>query len=342
MGFRGFWFNNSQQFNTNKHPHCYIGTINKVCDVIWGALNNLTDLDYNTICGALNNITNPDYNTVWGDYGGDEVVRSALGFDNLGGGFAIENLWHKLPGVYTEDQSFLYDANNKLMDNPKYVIDIYYKLILPSSYDSNEDTDLVMYTTKPVNSSGSYDYRCSTLDKLKNVVGGVPTMYDNYNQPHCIITGTSPTGYLALPEASTLGYNSKAPAGTDLINLSGSDIWSAIDASSSSSGNVFNSVGATSGNQCSFLNLTKRVTETSSSMLTSINYNDGLVYYGINPSKATTGFPFKAHSSYKPLMPSLFTGYILQNGFLNIYLRSDAPNKSLTGALYICLGISKI
>lgn len=348
MGFRGFWFNNSQQFNTNKHPHCYIGTINKLVDVIWGSLNNITDPDYSTVWGLLNNITDPNYNTVWGDYGGDEVIRSALGFNNLGGGFAIENLWHKLPGIYTAEQSFLYDANGKLMNDPKYVIDIYYKLILPSSYESNKDEDLVMFTTKAVTYSGSYSYRDSTLDKLKDVINGVPTMYDNYNQPHCIITGTSPKGYLALPEASTLGYDSKAPVGTDLVNLTATNdtIWSTTsDDYYSDYRNTFRATGA-GGNyslsNATFLNSSRQTTENSSLMLTSVNYSNGLVHYGINTSKEIIGVPFKAHSYYKPLMPSLFTGYILQNNFLNRYLNDATPNKALTGALYICLGISKI
>ena len=322
MGFRGFWFNNSQQFNTNKHPHCYIGTIKKLSDVIWGALNN---------------ITNPNYTTVWGDYGGDEMIHSALGFNNLSDNFAIENLWHKLPGAYTDNQEILYDANGKKMDNPKYVINIFYKLILPSTYEANEDTNLVMYTTDSV-LSGYYS-RASTLSKLCNDIVGVPCMYDRYKQPHCIITGTSPTNYLELPSNSELGFDSNLPVGTDIVDLvgNGSYTWGYSNHSY-----FMNTATPSAGSY--YLNLSSDVTSTiNKALLTSVNYSNGLVHYGINPSQATCGLPFKySDSSYKALMPSLFTGYIMQTSFLNSYQRNTSPDKTLTGALYICLGVSKI
>ena len=354
MGFRGFWFNNSQQFNTNKHPHCYIGTIKKLSDVIWGALNNITNPNYTTVWGALNKITknnyntvwgafnsttNSNYNTVWGDYGGDEMIHSALGFNNLSDNFAIENLWHKLPGAYTNNQEILYDANGKKMDNPKYVINIFYKLILPSTYEANEDTNLVMYTTDAVNTSGSYYSRASTLSKLCNDIVGIPCMYDYYNQPHCIITGTSPTNYLALPSSSELEFNSNLPAGTDIVDLgaSSSYIWGYSNAS-------YFKLTANLSDTSHYLNLSNGVTSTiNKALLTSINYSNGLVHYGINPSQATCGLPFKYNDSHvKALMPSLFTGYIMQTSFLNTYLRNTTPDKTLTGALYICLGVSAI
>lgn len=354
MGFRGFWFNNSQQFNTNKHPHCYIGTIKKLSDVIWGALNNITNPNYTTVWGALNKITknnyntvwgtfnsttNSNYNTVWGDYGGDEMIRSALGFNNLSDNFAIENLWHKLPGVYTADQVNLYDANGKLMSNPKYVINIFYKLILPSTYESNQDTNLVMYTTDAVTSSGSYYSRASTLSKLCNDIVGVPCMYDNYKQPHCIITGTSPTNYLALPSNSELGFDSNLPAGTDINELASNSSYTW-----GYSNNSYFMNTAYSNDSAHYLNLSSGVTEAiNTALLTSVNYSNGLVHYGINPSQATCGLPFTYNdSNIKALMPSLFTGYIMQTSFRNTYLRDTTPDKTLTGALYICLGVSKI
>ena len=338
MGFRGYWFNNSQQFNTNKHPHCYIGTIKKLSDVIWGALNNITNPNYTTVWGALNKITKTNYSTVWGDYGGDEMVRSALGFNNLSDNFAIENLWHKLPGAYTDNQVILYDANGKKMDNPKYVINIFYKLILPSTYEANEDTNLVMYTSNPVTASGSYDSRASTLSKLCNDIVGIPCMYDKYNQPHCIITGSSPTNYLELPSSSELGFDSNLPAGTDIIELSNSSYtWGYSNAS------YFKNT-ANASDASHYLNLSSGVTSTiNTALLTSVNYSNGLVHYGINPSQATCGLPFSyKDSNVKALMPSLFTGYIMQTSFRNTYLNTSSPDKTLTGALYICLGVSAI
>lgn len=354
MGFRGYWFNNSQQFNTNKHPHCYIGTIKKIGDVIWGALNNITNPNYNTVWGALNNVTNPNYNTVWGalnkatnpnyntvwgKYGGDEMIRSALGFNNLSDNFAIENLWHKLPGAYTKDQDFLYDANGKKMDNPKYVIDIFYKLILPSTYEDNEDTNLVMYTTDPVISRGSSRSIASTLSKLCNDIAGIPCMYDKYNQPHCVITGTSPTNYLELPSSSELGFDSNLPVGTDIFDITNnSSTWGY-------SNNFYFRNTKNDVDNAHYLNLSSGVTNTiNNALLTSVNYSNGLVHYGINPSQATCGLPFKHNSNnIKTLMPSLFTGYIMQTSFLNTYdVNNSSPNKTLTGALYICLGVSKI
>lgn len=354
MGFRGFWFNNSQQFNTNKHPHCYIGTIKKLSDVIWGALNNITNPNYTTVWGALNKITktnystvwstfnsttNSNYNTVWGDYGGDEMIRSALGFNNLSDNFAIENLWHKLPGVYTTEQINLYDANGKLMDNPKYVINIFYKLILPSTYEANEDTNLVMYTTDDVTSAGSYYSRASTLSKLCNDIVGVPCMYDKYNQPHCVITGSSPTNYLELPSSSELGLDSNLPVGTDIVDLANNSSYTW----GYSNSNYFRNTTNTSDTS-HYLNLSSGVTNTiNNALLTSVNYSNGLVHYGINPSQATCGLPFKySDKNIKALMPSLFTGYIMQTSFLNTYLRNTTPDKTLTGALYICLGVSAI
>ena len=367
MGFRGYWFNNSQQFNTNKHPHCYIGTIKKLSDVIWGALNKITNPNYTTVWGALNKITNPNYNTVWGvlnkitnpnyntvwgtfnsttnsnyntvwgDYGGNEMVRSALGFNNLSDNFAIENLWHKLPGAYTNDQEILYDANGKKMDNPKYVIDIFYKLILPSTYEDNEDTNLVMYTDNDVMSK----YRASTLSKLCKDIVGIPCMYDKYNQPHCIITGSSPTNYLELPSSSELGFDSNLPVGTDIVDLSDKSdyIWGYNNHS------YFRNT-AGKYNSSHYLNLSDGVdvqSTVNTALLTSINYSNGLVHYGINPSQATCGLPFKGNNNQlKALMPSLFTGYIMQTPFLKPYISNSSPDKTLTGALYICLGVSKI
>ena len=354
MGFRGYWFNNSQQFNTNKHPHCYIGTIKKLGDVIWGALNKITNPSYNTVWGALNKITNPSYNTVWGtfnnttnsnyntiwgDYGGDEMIRSALGFNNLSDNFAIENLWHKLPGAYTKDQVFLYDANGKKMDNPKYVIDIFYKLILPSTYEDNQDTNLVMYTDEDVTVSGGYRSRASTLSKLCNDIVGIPCMYDTYKQPHCIITGSSPTNYLELPSSSELGFDSNLPLGTDIVDLNNNSnyTWGYYN------NTYFKNISSTNTMNY-YLNLSSGVKNTiNTALLTSINYSNGLVHYGINPSQATCGLPFTYNNNnVKALMPSLFTGYIMQTSFLNKYTNTTPPDKTLTGALYICLGVSKI
>ena len=354
MGFRGFWFNNSQQFNTNKHPHCYIGTIKKLSDVIWGTLNNITDpnyttvwgalnkttkTNYNTVWGALNNITDTNYNTVWGYYGGDEMIRSALGFNNLSDNFSIENLWHKLPGTYTKDQVNLYDANGKLMDNPKYVIDIYYKLIIPSTYEANEDTNLVMYTDDDVSVVGGSYYRVSTLRKLCKEIVGVPCMNDIYGEPHCIITGTSPTNYLALPDSSTLGFNSNLPLGTDIVDLNNNSdyTWGCNNS------NYFRNT-ASKDDYAHYLNLSSGIEDTiNTALLTSVNYSNGLVHYGINPSQATCGLPFTYRNEYVyALMPSLFTGYIMQTSFYNIYSRGNSPKKTLTGALYICLGVSAI
>ena len=372
MGFRGFWFNNSQQFNTNKHPHCYIGTIKKLSDVIWGTLNNITNpnyttvlgalnkitknnyntvwgdfnsttnSNYNTVWGALNNITNNNYNTVWGDYGGDEMIRSALGFNNLSNNFSIENLWHKLPGTYTTDQVNLYDANGKLMDNPKYVIDIYYKLIIPSTYEANEDTNLVMYTDDYVKSSGSTYYRVSTLRKLCNEIVGIPCMHDRHGEPHCIITGTSPTNYLALPDSSTLGFNSNLPLGTDIVALNDSNYTWGYNNS-----NYFRNTASTdsyTNDYAHYLNLSSGIRDrVNNALLTSVNYSNGLVHYGINPSQATCGLPFTYRDKdVHALMPSLFTGYIMQTSFYNLYPRGGSPDKTLTGALYICLGVSAI
>lgn len=354
MGFRGYWFNNSQQFNTNKYPHCYIGTIKKLGDVIWGALNNITNPNYTTVWGALNKITknnyntvwgafnsttNSNYNTVWGDYGGDEMIRSALGFNNLSDNFAIENLWHKLPGAYTTEQVNLYDANGKLMDNPKYVINIFYKLILPATYESNEDTNLVMYTSNDVTTSGYSCSRASTLSKLCNDIVGVPCMYDKYNQPHCIITGSSPTNHLALPSNSELGFDSNLPVGTDIVELAGNSSYTWGYSNSS-----YFSNNANSSDSSHYLNLSSGITNTiNKALLTSVNYSNGLVHYGINTSQATCGLPFKySDSNVKALMPSLFTGYIMQTSFLNTYEMNTSPDKTLTGALYICLGVSAI
>ena len=267
------------------------------------------------------------------------MVRSALGFNNLSDNFAIEGLWHKLPGAYTTDQVNLYDANGKLMDNPKYVINIFYKLILPATYESNEDTNLVMYTSNDVISSGSYYSRASTLSKLCNDIVGIPCMYDKYNQPHCIITGSSPTNYLALPSNSELGFDSNLPAGTDIVELakSGSYTWGFNNA-------LYFKDTANADKTSRYLNLSSGVTSTiNNALLTSINYSNGLVHYGINPSQAGCGLPFNySDTSIKALMPSLFTGYIMQTSFLNQYLRDTSPDKTLTGALYICLGVSAI
>ena len=266
------------------------------------------------------------------------MIHSALGFNNLSDNFAIENLWHKLPGAYTDNQVNLYDANGKEMDNPKYVINIFYKLILPSTYEANEDTNLVMYTTDAVNTSGSHYSRASTLSKLCNDIVGIPCMYDRYNQPHCIITGPSPTNYLALPSSSELGFDSNLPVGTDIIDLSSSSYtWGY------SNSRYFTDT-ASVDYASHYLNLSNGVKSTiNTALLTSINYSNGLVHYGINPSQAACGLPFKYNDyNVKALMPSLFTGYIMQTSFLNTYENNSSPDKTLTGALYICLGVSAI
>ena len=35
MGFRGYWFNNSGTYRTNKYPHCYVGIV-KPSGALWG------------------------------------------------------------------------------------------------------------------------------------------------------------------------------------------------------------------------------------------------------------------------------------------------------------------
>ena len=333
MGFRGYWFNNSGTYRTNKYPHCYVGIV-KPSGAIWGGFgkyDGTTRISYGGF-GKYDGTKRIGYGgfgkydgtvrPIWGSYGGDIMTHTVRpdGFDTTAN-FRIEKEWHKLEGTLNGNERPLYDATGHYMENPNYVIDLYYKLIAPGE----EKSSLPLF----------FKYNYTDLTTLAEEVGGSTVFgysYDGNITYKGLILGKAPRHYaMKLPTFSNI---TSIPTGTELGNLSTRDTyWT----------NNFNSVYWDLKNY-SFLNTKKFHSDSQGGTLLSgatqkpVDGDAGyFVDYTVNPSFATCGIPVTDNNeNIKYLMPELRTGFVMID---NLYM---LPGNAFVCALYMCLDIHKI
>ena len=230
--------------------------------------------------------------------------------------FRVEGSWHKLEGIYTDIATPLYDATGHKMENPNYVIDLYYKVIIPGP--GKDATDVFFKT------SGRYKHTDLTL--LCNEVDASPTFLDSNGLPMGAILGSDPVrGSMFLPDFNTI---SGLPTGTVIGNLTYTDYWASR----------FQGVQS-SNYAATFLNCHNKESSSPHNLLLSgVSYTDTSITYTINPSFATCGIPVSDTSStYKYIMPELRSGFVMIDN-VNLY---NVDTISF-GALYMCLDVHAI
>ena len=330
MGFRGYWFNNSGTYRTNKYPHCYVGIV-KPGGAIWGGFGKY-DGTVRPVFGGFgkyDGTVRPVFGgfgkydgtvrPVWGSFGGDIMTHTVRpdGFDTTAN-FRIEKEWHKLEGTLNGNEKPLYDATRHKMENPNYVIDLYYKLIAPGE----EKSSLPLFF--------KYDY--TDLTKLAEEVGG-STVFgysrDGRITYKGLILGKEPRHYaMKLPTFSNI---SNIPTGTEIGNLTGNSFWTSY----------FQYMDWADPNYV-FLNTKRHHSDAQGNTLLSgatqkpVDGDSGyFVDYTVNPSFATCGLPV-TRDDENYLMPELRTGFVMID---NLYMR---PGNNFVCALYMCLDIHKI
>ena len=316
MGFRGYWFNNSGTYRTNKYPHCYVGIV-KPGGAIWGGFGKY-DGTVRPVFGGFGKYDGT-VRPVWGSFGGDIMTHTVRpdGFDTTAN-FRIEKEWHKLEGTLNGNEKPLYDATGHYMENPNYVIDLYYKLIAPGE----EKSSLPLFF--------KYDY--TDLTKLAEEVGGSTVFgyrYSNYVTYKGLILGKEPRHYaMKLPTFSNI---SNIPTGTEIGNLVGNSFW-----------NSYFQCTDWNGDNYVFLNTKRHHSNTQGSTLLSgatqkpVDGDSGyFVDYTVNPSFATCGLPI-TRDDRNYLMPELRTGFVMID---NLYMLAG---NNFVCALYMCLDIHKI
>ena len=330
MGFRGYWFNNSGTYRTNKYPHCYVGIV-KPSGALWGGFGKY-DGTTRISWGGFGNYDGTkriswggfgNYDgtvrPVWGSFGGDIMTHTVRpdGFDTTAN-FRIEKEWHKLEGTLNGNEKPLYDATGHKMENPNYVIDLYYKLIAPGE----EKSSLPLF----------FKYDLTDLTTLAEEVGGSAVFgysKDGYITYKGLILGKSPRHYaMKLPTFSNI---SSIPTGTEIGNLTNDNFWTSY----------FQYMDWSDPNYV-FLNTKRRHTDTQGNTLLSgatqkpVDGDSGyFVDYTINPSFATCGLPV-TRDDRNYLMPELRTGFVMID---NLYMRAG---NAFVCALYMCLDIHKI
>jgi hypothetical protein len=288
------------------------------------------------------------------------VSHSIKDFTVIDDDFAIENDWHCLKGKYTSEQSEVYDMNVKKMTNPKYVIDIWYKLIGATKMfrDGEQTTSLFSYD----NSSSEYN-GITDINNLNKKVGGYPEHIFNtlvwaddlsyiidYGDtiPRIIDIGTEKEiddahSYLKLPSKEELGYNSRIPLGLDFRN----SVKYADDEEKEGwryeygKYRSYNSISRYTFEDSSTINLGTIFDQEKSAPFLGTNCvtvdkpiytisigEDNILTYTLDETKL--GLPFNVDNK-KYFVPRLFTGYITTEFMYN-------PQ----AALYICLGVHPI
>ena len=316
MGFRGYWFNNSGTYRTNKYPHCYVGIV-KPGGAIWGGFGKY-DGTVRPVFGGFGKYDGT-VRPVWGSFGGDIMTHTVRpdGFDTTAN-FRIEKEWHKLEGTLNGNERPLYDATGHYMENPNYVIDLYYKLIAPGE----EKSSLPLF----------FKYNYTDLTTLAEEVGGSTVFgysYDGRITYKGLILGKEPRHYaMKLPTFSNI---SNIPTGTEIGNLTDRAFWTSY----------FQYMDFSDPNYV-FLNTKRHHSDTQGNTLLSgatqkpVDGDSGyFVDYTVNPSFATCGLPV-TRDDRNYLMPELRTGFVMID---NLYMLAG---NAFVCALYMCLDIHKI
>ena len=346
MGFRGYWFNNSGTYRTNKYPHCYVGIV-KPGGAIWGGFGKYDgtvrpvfggfgkyDGTVRPVFGGFgkyDGTVRPVFGgfgkydgtvrPVWGSFGGDIVTHTVTTFAQaVDTSFRVETQWHKLEGIATDNAIPLYDATGHKMENPNYVIDLYYKIIVPAVgktamevfFNDKLATDLTLL--------------CNELQGSATfIANGHHYIYD-YTTVKGAIFGSNPArGVMFLPSFNNIN---SLPSGTVIGNLTSDAFWA---------DKFKGMVDEYSKLDKPFLNTIGKESDTPNNLLLSgVSYTDTSITYSINPSFATCGIPVSVTDNNKYLMPELRSGFVLID---NCYLNSTLP---YFGALYMCLDVHKI
>ena len=342
MGFHGYWFNKHKNtYLTFKYPHCYVG-IKQKSYINWGSYVKITDLKH-----YVN----------WGDYGGDTLTHSVSNFtlDDTET-FLVEKTWHKATGLNPTGDTpplntyfALCDANGVKMSPWEYVIDIYYKIIIPADSSTDQVGKGKRSIGKVYDTGFGYKAIQYTTEYIAKALGGTTTLYSADGIPHysCAIFGRHPSkDIMALPDDETLGYNKLLPTGTPLQNFGSwwddHNFWTPIYKSPNY---------LTDSEWCkSFLNTNVYSDNKMPTMLSSCSYTGENCTYIIDLSSNTLGvWPTTVpnDSSRKYFMPELFTGFVMTEnhrdkittGMIGVpdpYIIPDVA------ALYLCLGVHKL
>lgn len=310
--FKGYFINKN---STCKYPHCYVRLIQSILgtDIIWGVYLNKKKTD--VVWGAYLNKKQTD--VIWGDYsGGGHMTHNITASDctMLNNLFMIENTWHKLQGTNPGNlQSYLYDGLLEYMNNPEWIIDIYYKLIVcrPDNWTNAKNA---------LNSNnGKVNLRLFTIPGFTPSFADADTSgvyYGGYIE--------NPSSPFDLPPINTLTDGNPSVQFPDGMLFDSFPVGSGVIWNDSLGNGIME--GYRNG---SFLNLA--YDNTGIGMMRECEqYNAGVITYVIDPSAIGLGIPY-INNTYKGALPKLFTGFIC------------APQrKQANGFLYLCLGVHHI
>nr|DAT38876.1 MAG TPA: hypothetical protein [Caudoviricetes sp.] len=316
MGFRGYWFNNSGTYRTNKYPHCYVGIKKLDAGAIWGGFSKY-DGTKRVGYGGFSKY-NGSIKPAWGIFGGEIMTHNVTTFAQAEGtSFRIETQWHKLEGIATANATPLYDATGHKMENPNYVIDLYYKVIVPAVgktatevfFSSRLRTDLTLL--------------CKELQGSATFIN--EDGYGNNTVKGAIFGSNPARGIMFLPSFTDIDG---LPGGTVINNLTSDYFWAykfqgMVSNYSSLDKPFLNTIGKESGTPHNLL-------------LSGVSYTDTSITYSINPSFAACGIPVTANDNNKYIMPELRSGFVLIDNFV---ATNTLP---YFGALYMCLDVHKI
>lgn len=313
MGFRGYWFNNNGTYRTSKYPHCYVGIKKLDAGAIWGGFSKYDRTKRIGYGGfsKYNGLIKPS----WGVFGGGIVTHTVTTFAQAADtSFRVETEWHKLEGIPTDNATPLYDATGHKMENPNYVIDLYYKIIVPAVGKTATE---VFFNSR---SRSDLSLLCKELQGSTTFIEG-----DSKSAKGAIFGSTPSREIMFLPSFNNID---SLPGGTVLGNLTSDYFWSY---------NFQGMVSNYSELDKPFLNTIGKESSASHNLLLSgISYSDTSITYSINPSFAACGIPVTATDSNKYLMPELRSGFVLIDNFI------ASNTLQYFGALYMCLDVHKI
>lgn len=283
-------------------------------------------------------------------------------FDVLADLWMIEKNWHCLKGSYDSNQEPLVDGNNNAFTSTKYVIDIWYKLIVPSNIDDNKDSDLAFISIDP---SKKY-YDMTRLIRTLDIPGffninlrdtSDQKYYDHYMCGVTTSVNEDPINdLLALPSASELGYSADVPVGSEFRELgyysyiSGRTTYRKQMFYGYNGGGLYFTGSTTTSyaaNNPSFLNLINTPTKnpnTEGTLIVTTDADKDIIQYVIYNTPDKLGVPFTlgetAANSYIGNLPLLFRGFIMKE--LSANGSGTSSENAVTGALYLCLGVHEI
>lgn len=314
-----------QKFATIKLPHCYISIPRK----IGGGTANY---------GRYVKI-DPNKYANYGSYGESEMIINATSFStDPSGTYKIENTWHKLEGIDDPNTTMrLWDAAGNKMNTYDYIIDIYFKLIIPASMSTSQAGEGLLSIYKYVDEIWGNKRYFLTTEYIATKLHGVNQMLTDGESGvnHYLAAGfghTPDLSIMQLPSDQTLGYDPDFTEGVTLQQFSNNDYWTAY---------FQRALGPGASSTNKFLGVSEGSNGASqTAMLVDVQYAGTGAVYTIDPSHAGIGIPFNIiqdwHDENKKFyMPELFKGFVMVNNASRIS-GNQLPD---VGALYLCLGV---